>query len=247
MLKYLLFFQLCFLLFSAISGGEIHLTLKDGKILTTKDLSIEKNGDILFLHNKSNSYMRLPAHFLKKLSFPKPEDLKKADSLFHQKQYKASAVLYEKSAEKLKKISPWEEYSFFHAANASLLDGDREKSLHLLSTFLSGKDISLTEDSPEELYKIHLFIAQLYMGKKEFSKAYPFLDKLIASPGETFAAKALFMKGEGLLQEGKYQKALDHISLYLLLFPGLENHKQAKENFDLLRQKLSGKNGKDEP
>lgn len=241
MLKHLLFFSLILLFTSAGRGQEILLTLTDGKILKTKDISIKKNGDILFLHSKINSYMLLPRHLLKKMDYPKPESLKKADLLFRQKKYKESAFLYEKSSGKLKNISPWEEYSIYHAANAILLTGDREKAFELLTAFSAAKKITVTEETREEYCKILLFLAQLYMGKKEYGPIYPLLDKLISSPKEIFAAQALFMKGEALFQEKKFQKSLDCFSLYLLIFPDAGYSKKAEEYCKILREKLSGR------
>lgn len=228
-------FQKLFLLFITLymcslpAQEKIRLFLTDGKILTTKDISIEKNGDISFYSKEAKQYVLLPKHLLKKMQYPKPEELKTADTLFQKKKYKESALLYEKSIKSVKNIPEWEYYALYKSANSFLLAGDRKNALQILEKSFTKKDIPLTDKTPEAYYNILLLFAHLHAGEKEFSKAYPFLEKLISSPKETFASQGLFLKGELLFKEEKWEKAFHSFYLYTILFPRLPETAEARK------------------
>ena len=238
MLKRLFGIILISAVFFAAEGEEnIRIRLTDGKILTVKKIRVEKNGEISFLHPRIHRFMRVPAHLLDKIEYPKTKELQKADLLFREKKYLQSAILFGDCAKNLKGITPWETYSSFYAAKAYFLAGKEEESIRILEQ-LPGKDSSLNDSNPPELYEGIFLLAELYCRKKEFEKAYPLLDKLINSPRQDFLKKALLKKGEILFTEEKWLASCNTFSLYTILFPNSPEIKQAEEGRKKAQQEL---------
>ena len=238
MWKNLFGFTLLLFVFLTGKGEEnIKLHLTDGKILTVKKIRVEKNGEISFLHPRIHRFMRIPAHLLDKMEYPKTKELKNADLLFREKKYLQSAKAYIQCSENLKGIAHWDTYSIFYAAKAYFLAGKVDEAIRKLEK-LPGKDSPLTDISALELYEGIFLLAELYCRKKEFEKAYPLLDKLINSPRQDFLKKALLKKGEILFTEEKWLASCNTFSLYTILFPNSPEIKQAEEGRKKAQQEL---------
>lgn len=245
--KKIYFFLFLFVLLCAVHGKEkIKLSLTDGNILFTEQVKVEENGDLVFLHPLTNSSMRLAGHLLLKMDHPKPLLLKKADTLFQQKKYRESALLYKQGAEKFCRIVPWENYAKFHEGKSLLLAGRKKEGYTKLAALIP-HDLKITENTQKELISALFLLSAFYAENREEEKAYPLLDKLISSPLDEESAAALLKKGEYLLQEEKWEKAASFLALFPILFPADKRKKEAEKLFRKAWDKSRDLQGKKYP